>query len=78
MTEIQNSKHTGSGIDTMIVKFWLLEFWIWNLPFDWAQGGELVEPFVIWSLRFGISGPEKRITCIRVKGISSMKNGVSV
>jgi hypothetical protein len=65
MTEIQNSKHTGSGIDTIIVKFWLLEFWIWIL-------------FVIWSLRFGISGPEKRITCIRVKGISPTNNGASV
>jgi hypothetical protein len=25
----------------------------WNLPFDLAQGGELVEPFVIWDLSFG-------------------------
>ena len=27
----------------------------WDLPFDFAQGGELVEPFDIWSLLFGIS-----------------------
>jgi hypothetical protein len=26
----------------------------WNLPFDWAQGGELVEPFEIWFLMLGI------------------------
>jgi hypothetical protein len=23
---------------------------IWDLPFDYAQGGEHVEPFVIWCL----------------------------
>jgi len=28
--------------------FWGLEIWI--LPFDWAQGGEPVEPFVICCL----------------------------
>ena len=28
---------------------------IWDLPFDLAQGGELVEPFVIWCLKFVIS-----------------------
>jgi hypothetical protein len=27
--------------------FWSLDFEFWNLPFDWAQGGEPVEPFVI-------------------------------
>jgi hypothetical protein len=27
--------------------FGSLGFRIWNLPFDFAQGGELVEPFVI-------------------------------
>jgi hypothetical protein len=26
----------------------------WNLPFDPAQGGEPVEPFVIWFLELGI------------------------
>ena len=26
----------------------------WNLPFDWAQGGEPVEPFVIWCLELVI------------------------
>ena len=31
-----------------------LEFRIWILPFDFAQGGELVEPFVIWKLVLGI------------------------
>ena len=25
-----------------------------DLPFDWAQGGEPVEPFVIWCLGFVI------------------------
>jgi hypothetical protein len=30
-----------------------LNIGIWNLPFDLAQGGELVEPFVIWVLQFG-------------------------
>jgi hypothetical protein len=32
-----------------------LNIGIWNLPFDLAQGGELVEPFDIWDLLFGIS-----------------------
>ena len=27
--------------------FWSLNIVIWDLPFDLAQGGELVEPFVI-------------------------------
>ena len=31
-----------------------LEFGIWILPFDWAQGGEPVEPFVICCLVLGI------------------------
>ena len=31
-----------------------LEFGICDLPFDLAQGGELVEPFVIWCLDFVI------------------------
>jgi hypothetical protein len=26
----------------------------WDLPFDLAQGGELVEPFDIWVLVLGI------------------------
>jgi len=26
----------------------------WDLPFDLAQGGELVEPFEIWFLMLGI------------------------
>jgi hypothetical protein len=26
----------------------------WDLPFDLAQGGELVEPFEIWFLVLGI------------------------
>ncbi len=33
--------------------FWTLRIEIWNLPFDVAQGGEPVEPFVIWVLQFG-------------------------
>jgi hypothetical protein len=28
-------------------KFGILNFGHWDLPFDFAQGGELVEPFVI-------------------------------
>jgi hypothetical protein len=31
---------------------------IWNLPFDLAQGGELVELFVIWVLLFGAFEPD--------------------
>ena len=27
--------------------FVILNFGHWDLPFDWAQGGELVEPFDI-------------------------------
>ena len=35
--------------------FGYLNFGHWDLPFDLAQGGELVEPFDIWNLIFGIS-----------------------
>ena len=35
-------------------RFVILNFGHWNLPFDLAQGGEIVEPFDIWYLRFGI------------------------
>ncbi len=31
----------------------LLKFGIWDLSFDLAQDGELVEPFGIWHLEFG-------------------------
>jgi hypothetical protein len=34
--------------------FWSLNIEIWDLPFDFAQGGEPVEPFVIWCLGFVI------------------------
>ncbi len=34
--------------------FGSLDIEIWDLPFDYAQGGEHVEPFVIWCLEFGI------------------------
>ena len=34
--------------------FGILDLGHWNLPFDLAQGGELVEPFEIWFLVFGI------------------------
>jgi len=34
----------------MMWTFGILNFGHWNLPFDLAQGGELVEPFVIWVL----------------------------
>jgi hypothetical protein len=30
--------------------FEILNFGYWDLPFDLAQGGELVEPFEIWVL----------------------------
>ena len=44
-----------------------LELAIWILPFDVAQGGELVEPllFVFWSLEFFIF---KDATVIRYAG----------
>ena len=32
----------------------ILNFGHCNLPFDTAQGGELVEPFDFWNLLFGI------------------------
>jgi len=32
-----------------------LDIGIWILPFDFAQGGELIEPFVICDLELGIS-----------------------
>jgi len=32
----------------------VLNFGHWYLPFDLAQGGELVEPFDIWFLVLGI------------------------
>jgi hypothetical protein len=28
---------------------------LWNLPFDQTQGGELVEPFGFWVLKFEIT-----------------------
>ena len=34
--------------------FGILNLGHWNLPFDLAQGGELVEPFEIWFLALGI------------------------
>jgi len=34
--------------------FGILNLGHWNLPFDLAQGGELVEPFDIWFLVLGI------------------------
>jgi hypothetical protein len=33
---------------------WNFEFGNWGLPFDYAQGGELVEPFEICFLVLGI------------------------
>jgi hypothetical protein len=35
--------------------FGILNLSHWDLPFDRAQGGELVEPFEIWVLMLGIS-----------------------
>ncbi len=40
----------------IIFAFGILNFGHCDLPFDWAQGGEPVEPFGIWYLCFGISG----------------------
>jgi hypothetical protein len=40
-----------------------LDIAIWNLPFDFAQGGEPVEPFVIWCLYFVISGLSRLDNC---------------
>jgi len=37
---------------TKIPNFRVIENW--NLPFDWAQGGEPVEPLVIWCLELEI------------------------
>jgi len=34
--------------------FGILNLGHWNLPFDWAQGGEIVEPFDICFLMLGI------------------------
>jgi hypothetical protein len=36
------------------IKLGILNFGLCDLPFDLAQGGELVEPFDIWLLRFVI------------------------
>jgi hypothetical protein len=36
-----------------VIIFYFLEIVYWNLPFDVAQGGKPVEPFVIWVLLFG-------------------------
>jgi hypothetical protein len=50
MTNIQSA---SGGSNVLNIEYWpatsLVER-IWNLPFDLAQGGELVEPFVIWVL----------------------------
>jgi hypothetical protein len=43
MTEIQNSKQQSEPLN------WFVNC---DLPFDFAQGGEPVEPFVIWCLEF--------------------------
>jgi len=37
-----------------IYLFVILSLGHWDLPFDWAQGGELVEPFEICYLVLGI------------------------
>jgi hypothetical protein len=39
---------------TQTFAFMILIIVDWDLPFDFAQGGEPVEPFVIWVLGFGI------------------------
>jgi hypothetical protein len=51
-TQIPNkSQNTMNQIPNV---FESLEIGIWILPFDLAQGGELVEPFVICYLVLGI------------------------
>jgi hypothetical protein len=57
--EISNSKHqipmkSQFSISNHPNRFDILNFGHCDLPFDLAQGGELVEPFVICYLRFGI------------------------
>ncbi len=56
MTEIQNPKQKNNRFEPVwnwrFICNLVLE--IWNLPFDYAQGGEHVEPFVIWCLEFVI------------------------
>jgi hypothetical protein len=39
---------------TSLHRFEIMYFGHCDLPFDLSQGGELVEPFVIWVLLFGI------------------------
>ena len=48
---------------TSVLTFWSLKIGICDLPFDWAQGGEPVEPFVIWCLRFGILFAHETFGC---------------
>ena len=46
----------------MTRKLEILNFGQENLPFDSAQGGELVEPFDIWDLLFEIyNNPSRHI-----------------
>jgi hypothetical protein len=40
----------------MFKTFEILNFDHWDLPFDLAQGGEPVEPFVIWDLNLPSGG----------------------
>ena len=51
MTKNPNSKN-DLIMETPSDMFRSLRFRIWNLPFDFAQGGEFVEPFGIWCLYF--------------------------
>jgi len=53
MTEIQKSKLSVS-LESISEPFSSLNIGNCDLPFDLAQGGEPVEPFVIWCLLFGI------------------------
>jgi len=43
--------------------FWILDFGNFNLPFDLAQGGELVEQFRISCFGFRISTNKQPINC---------------
>ena len=51
---------TQTGLECLFLEimyvFRILNFGHCDLPFDLAQGGELVEPFDICDLGFGISG----------------------
>ena len=57
MTTLRNYESPIKDIFNVVLSGFLIFNWNFghcDLPFDWAQGGELVEPFVICNLLFGI------------------------